>query len=191
MTDTTTNTRYFRKSKESIAFLLFFLCTFWNIGSVFAETISEYTVKAAFVSNLASHTKWKQKTFASDSSPIKLCILGDKSLMQAFAFLDGKKMGKQSLQVTTTPPHNVSSSCNIIFFGKDTETKTVLRTLNDVNTTPVLTIGEKETFIDTGGVIRFFMEKDRLRFEINLAAAYKQHLRLSARLLKIAKITEH
>jgi len=189
MTDKTPHKPHFGKNHAIIVFLLLFLCTILNIKPVFAEDISEYKVKAAFVSNFALLTKWPQKAFASDSSTIKLCVLGDKSLMQAFASLDGKIIGKQTLQLTTNPPQNTKNHCHIVFFGKDIDTKTVLRTLNNVSATPVLTIGEKETFIAIGGVIRFFMEKERLKFEINPAAAQKQDLRLSSRLLKVAKIT--
>jgi len=111
--------------------------------------------------------------------------------MDAFKSINGKNVGKRSLQVTTGLPHDIQSSCHIIFFGKNVSTKTVLRTLTNVSGNPVLTIGEKETFIDLGGAIHFFMANERLRFEINTTVIEKQNLRLSSRLLKIARLTSN
>jgi hypothetical protein len=181
----------FLKSKWILAVLLFFPCTVWSDRTVSANSMSEYKVKAAFVLNFALLTEWPEQSFSNETAPIKLCVLGDRRLMQAFDSINGKKIGKRSLQVTTTPPHDASPSCHIIFIGKNVSTKIVLRTLTNVSKKPVLTIGEKDTFIDLGGAIHFFMEKSRLRFGVNTTVIEKQNLRLSSRLLKIARLTSN
>jgi preprotein translocase subunit Sec61beta len=54
----------------------------------------------------------------------------------------------------------------------------------------VLTVGESEAFARQGGMIRFFEEDNRLRFEINPTAAEKVGLRISSKLLKLARIRQ-
>jgi len=179
------------KSKWILAALLFSLCVLLPYPTVSAANTSEYKVKAAFVLNFALLTEWPEQSFASETAPIKLCVLGDRALTQAFESINGKTVGKRTLQVTTTPPHDARSSCHIIFFGKNVNTKIVLRTLTDVSGSPVLTMGEKNTFIDLGGAIHFFMEKERLKFGVNTTVVEEQNLRLSSRLLKIARLTSN
>jgi hypothetical protein len=52
----------------------------------------------------------------------------------------------------------------------------------------VLTVGDAPGFAILGGVINFVLDDGRVRFEINLKAAEQAHLKISARLLTVAKV---
>ena len=54
--------------------------------------------------------------------------------------------------------------------------------------TSVLTVGDEEGFARRGGVINFLFENDRVRFEINVDAATRARLKISAKLLALAKL---
>jgi hypothetical protein len=54
----------------------------------------------------------------------------------------------------------------------------------------VLTIGEGESFVRDGGMIAFVVENRRVRFGINGAAAASAGLKLSSKLLNVAKSVE-
>ena len=54
----------------------------------------------------------------------------------------------------------------------------------------VLTIGETEGFAQTGGVINFTLEENKVRFEINVDAAERSHLKISSKLLALAKVVK-
>jgi len=53
---------------------------------------------------------------------------------------------------------------------------------------PILTVGETPGFAEHGGVIRFTVEDNRVRFEVNVDAAHQADLNISSRLLTLAKI---
>jgi hypothetical protein len=54
---------------------------------------------------------------------------------------------------------------------------------------PVLTVGEADRFLADGGLIRFFLEANRLvRFEVNLPAVERTPLKISSKLLRLAKV---
>ena len=53
-----------------------------------------------------------------------------------------------------------------------------------------LTVGESTGFASRGGVIGFFRDGTRIRFEINRTAAREVGVRISSRLLRLAKLTE-
>ncbi|HEU5335061.1 MAG TPA: YfiR family protein, partial [Terriglobales bacterium] len=55
---------------------------------------------------------------------------------------------------------------------------------------PVLTVGDSGDFLPLGGVINFVVEQDRVRFEISLAAAQRQRLKISSKLLAVARVVD-
>jgi hypothetical protein len=60
-------------------------------------------------------------------------------------------------------------------------------TLGDLKGRPALTVGSLNIFCRRGGMIGFFPEDNEVRFEINLTAAEHAPLKISARLLSLAK----
>jgi hypothetical protein len=51
----------------------------------------------------------------------------------------------------------------------------------------VLTVGEHERFLDQGGVMRLFLEDNRVRFSVNQQSADRAGLQISSRLLRLAR----
>jgi hypothetical protein len=51
----------------------------------------------------------------------------------------------------------------------------------------MLTVGEAAGFAQEGGMIGFCLEEKKVRFEINVGAAEKARLKISAKLLALAK----
>jgi preprotein translocase subunit Sec61beta len=49
-------------------------------------------------------------------------------------------------------------------------------------------VGESEGFATRGGVVNFFSEGKKLRFEINPQAAAQAEIEISSRLLRLAKL---
>ncbi len=65
--------------------------------------------------------------------------------------------------------------------------RTVPEELARLKGTPVLTVGETEQFVKENGMIGFCLEDNKIRFEINLESAERAKLKISARLLALAK----
>jgi hypothetical protein len=76
--------------------------------------------------------------------------------------------------------------CHALFFGKAERTR-IPAVLASVTSVPVLTVGETLDFVKQGGMIGFFVEDKKIRFEINLDASQRAGLKLSSRLLLLAK----
>jgi len=76
--------------------------------------------------------------------------------------------------------------CQVLFIaasqkGRQTEE------LASASRLPVLTVGELDHFAQEGGIIGFCLEEKKVRFEINMGAAENARLRISAKLLALAK----
>jgi hypothetical protein len=59
---------------------------------------------------------------------------------------------------------------------------------NSLSELSVLLVGETEGFAESGGVINFILENERVRFEISPSAAARVHLKISSKLLQLAVI---
>ncbi len=53
-----------------------------------------------------------------------------------------------------------------------------------------MTVGETEGFAQAGGVINFTVEESKVRFEINVTTAERAHLKISSKLLALAKVVK-
>jgi hypothetical protein len=51
----------------------------------------------------------------------------------------------------------------------------------------VLTVGETRQFLEEGGLVRFYVEANRLRFQIDAEGAQREGLKISSQLLSLAK----
>lgn len=78
-------------------------------------------------------------------------------------------------------------SCQIAFIGTMDERR-ARKTLAELNSASVLTVGAINGFTEWGGVVKFTLEENKVRFEINLEAAEHAQLRISSKLLSLAKV---
>ena len=76
-------------------------------------------------------------------------------------------------------------ACQIVYIGTS-ELPRLGKDLEALKDKPVLTVSALPTFLEHGGMIQFVLEENRVRFAVNLAAAERAHLTLSAELLKVA-----
>ncbi len=78
-------------------------------------------------------------------------------------------------------------ACQVVF--AEASTKDVAKTLNGLGR-GVLTVGEGGSFLRDGGIIAFVIENRRVRFDINQTAAEGAALKLSSKLLSVARSIE-
>lgn len=78
---------------------------------------------------------------------------------------------------------------DILFISKDLYGK-VDEILAFTANKPILTIGDKENFGEQGVLINFFLQQNKLKFEINEQAVKKSGLSVSFHLYKLAKVIQ-
>ena len=81
-----------------------------------------------------------------------------------------------------------SQNCHILFISRSEAGRipSILLTLRGKS---ILTVGDTDDFADRGGMIRFVMEQNKVRFRINLESAKAGNLILSSKLLRPARVT--
>jgi len=148
---------------------------------------SEYDVKAAFLFHFAQFVEWPPDSFKDANSPLTYCTVGEDPFQGALdESVKGKIVANRSLRVLHLRERDPIEGCQVLFISQEHK-KREEEELANVNGHAVLTVGETEHFALAGGVIGFCLEEKRVRFEINLEAAGKARLKISAKLLALAK----
>jgi YfiR/HmsC-like len=154
---------------------------------------SEYLIKAGFIFNFAKFVEWPSAAFAQPDSPIVIGILGTDPFGTIIdQIVQDKKIGARGFVVKRlkwgADPKDLKE-CKILFVGSS-ERAHIDDLVQMVRGLPILTVGEAPGFAEHGGVIRFVLEDNRVRFEVNVAAAHQADLTISSRLLTLARIVQ-
>ena len=148
----------------------------------------EYQVKAAFLYNFAKFVEWPSPAFPGPSTPFRICVLGHDPFGDALTnIVQGKSISGRPIVAIVLPPAAEIRPCHVLFISH-TDSAILKAALDRMRGLPVLTVGESADFLALGGMINFVLQEDRVRFEINLAAAEHHHLKLSSKLLAVAHV---
>ena len=146
----------------------------------------EYQVKAAFLFNFAKFVEWPGPDPAND--PINLCVVGDDpfgSLLDQM--VKGKLANGRAMEIRRISPGVKFERCQIAFIAAS-ERKRLPALLESLGHAGVLTVGETDDFARGGGIISFFLDNNHVRLEVNVDAADRAGLKISSKLLSLAKI---
>jgi hypothetical protein len=97
-----------------------------------------------------------------------------------------KTVGGRAIVIRRLKPQDNPRGCHILFIsGSERETSRILGQLKGDH---VLTVGESTHFMRQGGAIAFFIENDSVKLEINPRAAEQNGLKISSKLLGVARL---
>jgi YfiR/HmsC-like len=150
----------------------------------------EYQLKAAFLFNFVQFVEWPSNTFANAEQPFRIGILGEdpfgKSLDET---VQGESVQKRKLIIVRSRQLDDLQGCQVVFISKS-EKGQMTEILAKLGALKMLTVSEVPGFANRGGVINFFVENNKVRFEINPTTAQSEGLKISSQLLSVGKIVE-
>jgi hypothetical protein len=150
-----------------------------------AQSTSEYQVEAAFLYNFTKFVEWPGDAFASVNSPLQICVLGHDPFGSDFEqLIVDKTVDGHRIELAHPDGVPQARACQILFIASSQKQQILL----GLKGASVLTVGDTAGFVQMGGMINFVLDDNRVRFEINLKATELAHLKLSARLLTVAKL---
>ena len=163
-----------------------------TLGSVEARALNpslpEYRVKAAFLFHFLQFVEWPANAFPDETSPITLCILGDDPFGPVLDQTVGDKtVGNRRIVIRRCQRIEDAGSCHLLFVSRS-EIERLPQILARQQGVSSLTVGETDQFVQLCGIINFTVEEGQVRFEINPNAAQRAGVRISSRLLRLAKV---
>jgi YfiR/HmsC-like len=153
-----------------------------------AQTVSEDRVKAAYLYNFAKFVEWPAEKFASPAAPFQLCVLDDTVFQAELTrIVQGKTIAGRAVKVVPVESADEAGDCHALFVNpsRDAQVQHIVEALSRRS---VLTVGETKNFCEEGGIVNFVLQDDRVQFEVNHKAANAAGLRISSRLLSVAKL---
>ncbi len=146
----------------------------------------EYSVKFAFLYNFSKFVEWPASKLPKDDSPFIFGIVGDDPFGEDLEKpILSKPLNGHPVRVQHVQSDGEMRQCNVLFISTS-EKKRIGAILAAVRGASVLTVSDTERFCKQGGIINFRIPENKVRFEINSAAAEKEHLKLSSKLLSVA-----
>jgi hypothetical protein len=148
------------------------------------QRVDEYRLKAAVLYNLAKFVEWPDDAFADPAAPLVVCVLGVDPFGAALDdTLRGHSVGGHATVAKRIA--EVTPGCHVLFVA-NSEAKRLPAILERTRTSSVLIVGEAAGFIDRGGMIGLATDDDRVRFDVNLAAADRARIKISSRIMALA-----
>jgi hypothetical protein len=167
-----------------------FLFVISNSIALTAQTKSanEYQVKAAFLYNFVKFVDWPPTAFSDAKQPLDICVYGHDPFGAALEdALLGKAVGERRVGLGRAMQFQDLAGCHVVFVSASAhESATDLA--NRLKGRAVLLVGESDGFAASGGTIQFTFEDNRVHFVINPDAADRAGLKISSKLLALAKI---
>jgi hypothetical protein len=173
---------------RALALALLCLCLGAEQGHGGENAYGEYEVKAAFLLNFARLVEWPSAAFEGEHTPLVLGLLGNDPFEGALqAVVEGRTAGTRPIEIRALASLEEIGRCHIVFVSNP-EPAPLPRILVAAQGSNVLLVGDTEDFARQGGAISFYREDGRVRFAINRRAAELAGLRISSRMLKLAKL---
>lgn len=147
---------------------------------------AEYRIKAAFVCKFGNYVEWPP---LSDGGPVAfgIGVLGPVSVIdEVVAAARGQTVNGQPIAVRRLERGDSVEGLSIVFVARSHAAR-LPDVLAAVKDRPVLTVTESEQGAAAGVAVNFVVVDNKVRFDVSLAAAEHARLKVSARLLGVAR----
>lgn len=156
------------------------------LSNAYADEASDYQIKSAFLFNFLKLTEIPS---AIKRGTIIICIAGNAEETLPFESIHGKEIGNLRVEVRASQSTSDVEDCDALFVANSAALR-IKSIIEQYSRAGVMTVGEDEGFLDSGGMIRFFHEDSRVRFEVNSKLVASAGLHMSSKVLSLARIYE-
>jgi hypothetical protein len=153
------------------------------------EINREYAIKAAYLYQFGRYVQWPDQTFADKDSPLVIGVLGTDpfgGVLEEIAHT--KRIEGRPILVKHFNSMSEYTPCHILFVTASAGQEQAAAAIQKAQKTHLLLVGEEPEFARNGGTMNFFLDENKVRFEVNTDVAKQEQLRISSKLLSLAKI---
>jgi hypothetical protein len=153
----------------------------------------EYSVKAAYLYNFARYLTWPEGSFASETSPYSLCILGGGPLVEVLRSSVSNKTVKERGFAVQSLPAGASvkrlRSCHALFISS-AHTGLAAAVVQGLGTAPVVVVGESPRMLGAGAAFNFIPRGTKLGVELKREVLTRRGISASSRLLQVVELID-
>jgi len=148
---------------------------------------AEPQIKAAFLINFPKYVDWPAEAFAATNSPIVIAVLGETPVAEALQrLIMDRTINGRGLLLRRLAAREEIGACHVLFI-----TAAELQRSPNLLAKPrpsVLTVGESDNFLESGGVINLARRSQKIALEVNVPAAENAGIKISSKLLNISTV---
>lgn len=169
-----------------VAVTRFFLLISLTVGMARAEESLEYKIKAAYLYNFTKFITWP----ALQGSTFNLCLVGGDPFQDLLDSLEAKTVQDKPIRIFRYDNIKQIQNCQIIYLDNvDTRVNGAIpNTLLVGNLPNSLTVSSQPFFAESGGMIGFALEQEKVKLHINLKVLKQSGLGISAKLIEVSTI---
>lgn len=157
----------------------------WAAGAI-QDAVPETSVKAAFIYKFLSYVEWPAGTPAKDA-PMIIGVLGAEQIATELRHIAaGRTVDDHSVQIKLLTRNASLDGVHLLFIGADTP-RTQSSLAPEAATRGIVTVTENDAGMPDGSIINLVMAEGRVRFDVSLPAAELARVKLSSRLLAVAR----
>jgi len=172
--------------KKIISILFISISIFFSVSS-YANDHQEYAVKSAFIYHFCRFSEWPRMVNDTQSD-FKVAVFGGTKFSTVLErTLAGKKAHQRQMTVTRVQtPMDLTGFQVLVIPKKMTAQGLNLLNMKQNKLLDILTISDDAQAIELGVMVQLFIEKNKVRFRINVAESEQHGVKISPRLLKLA-----
>lgn len=175
-----------RRLASSLVVVVLWVC----IGAPAASAQSEDQIKAAFLFNFARYVEWPDASFDGPADAVRICMVGEDRFAEVVSgIVSGKQVEDRPVTVDSLAGLDGAASCHILYVD-ESFAGDALEISARLGGSSVFTVSDRAGFAARGGIANFIWSENKIRFEINPNAAKRVGLKVSSRLLRLAKLVE-
>lgn len=149
----------------------------------------EYAIKAAFLYHFSTYVEWPPEDFPADGEPFVIGVYRSDPFGGALAQIArSKKVAGREIVVRLIQSPESVDGCQILFVPESVPAEEQIALLRELRGKAVFLVGESPDFVVRGGDVQFYVENNKVRFAFAAGAAKRQDLKVSSKLLSLAKI---
>jgi hypothetical protein len=148
---------------------------------------TEVSVKAAFLYKFAGYVDWPPSAFASPDAPFVFGVLGNEEVAGELAkVVAARQIGGHPVVVKRVRENEPLRGIHVVFVGR-AATDRLATLIRAAQQPALLIVTETERGLEAGSAINFVVADDRVGFEVSVDAAERNGLKISSRMLAVAK----
>jgi hypothetical protein len=147
----------------------------------------EAQIKAAFLYKFGDFVQWPPASFARADAPFAIGVMGADDVAAALEQLVANRTVQgHPVVVRRVRPGESLARLHMLFIGQS-DAPRLAETLAAAKGQALLTVTESDNALSHGSMINFVAEDQRVRFDIAPASAERGQLKISSRLLAVAR----
>jgi hypothetical protein len=149
---------------------------------------AEAGIKAAYLYHFGSFIEWPDGAFETPESPLVIGVVGADELADYLEILTERRtvQGRPVRVERLRPFDPPRADVHILFYGA-AAARHLARAARQLEGQPVLLVTDVRGGLAVGATIMFVIDRDRVRFDVDMETAARDGLRISARMLEVAR----